>query len=326
MYTYNSLFKYLKKKSITIKFNNKFNLDKKFYGVSSLKNSKINYISFYNDAKLKNFLKNNISSACFIVNEDAHMLPPSCDALIVEDPYLAYAQTTNFLNPDQISNKLISNNSTISDNVIFSNNVEIQDFVIIKKNVEIGDGVIISSNSVIGPNVIIDKNTIIKSNCTISNCKIGSNCLIQSGAVIGDIGFGFTPKEKIEIKHTGDVIIGNNVYIGSNTTIDRAALDSTIINDNVRIDNLVQIAHNVIIGKNTIIAAQAGVAGSSIIGQNCLIGGQSGINGHISIGNNVKIAGKSGVTKSLNDNSIVAGFPAVDINKWRKNFVNQFKK
>lgn len=121
------------------------------------------------------------------------------------------------------------------------------------------------------------------------------------------------------------MIIGNNVDIGSNCTIDKASLDSTIIEDNVRIDNLVQIAHNVSIGKNSIIAAQSGIAGSTSIGENCLIGGQVGIAGHITIGNNVTIAGKSGVTKNIDSDSIIAGFPAINIKKWKKSVINQYK-
>ena len=131
---------------------------------------------------------------------------------------------------------------------------------------------------------------------------------------------------KIEIMHIGNVIIGNNVDIGSCTTIDRGTINSTIINDNCRIDNLVQIAHNVQIGKDTIIAAQTGIAGSTIIGDNCIMGGQVGIAGHLIIEDNVTIAGKSGVTKNIKKNSIIAGFPAVDIKIWKKNIINQYRK
>ncbi len=121
----------------------------------------------------------------------------------------------------------------------------------------------------------------------------------------------------MRIDHKGDVIIGNNCNIGSNTTIDRAVFDSTIISNNCFIDNLVQIAHNVKIGEGCILASQTGVAGSSIIGSNVIIGGQAGISGHITIGKNVKIAAKSGVTKNINDNAVIAGFPAIDIKKWK---------
>ena len=134
--------------------------------------------------------------------------------------------------------------------------------------------------------------------------------LLQSGAIIGGKGFGFTPKSKVEIRHIGNVVIGNFVDIGSNTTIDRATIDSTIIEDNVRIDNLVQIAHNVKIGKNSIIAAQTGIAGSTEIGNNCIMGGQVGIAGHLKIGNNVTIAAKSGVTKNIDNNAISSRFPS----------------
>ena len=151
----------------------------------------------------------------------------------------------------------------------------------------------------------------------MQNCTIGSDCLIKSGAVIGGTGFGFDPKSKIKINHIGNVVIGDNCNIGSNTTIDRAVFDSTIISKNSFIDNLVQIAHNVFIGEGAIIAAQSGIAGSTTIGDNVVIGGQTGISGHLTIGNNVQIAAKSGVTKNIKDNSVIAGFPAVDIKKWK---------
>ena len=181
-------------------------------------------------------------------------------------------------------------------------------------------------NVIIGPDVVLGSNSVIMSNCVISNSNIGENCLIKPGAIIGEKGFGFTPNSKVEIRHIGNVILGNNVEIGSNTTIDKAALHSTLISENVRVDNLVQIAHNVQIGKNTIIAAQTGIAGSTKIGKNCLIGGQVGIAGHLKIGDNVTIAAKSGVTKNINNNSIIAGFPAKDIKIWKKNIVNQYRK
>ena len=167
------------------------------------------------------------------------------------------------------------------------------------------------------PNVIIGENSIIYSNSNLQDCTIGSNCIIKSGAVIGGTGFGFDPKSKIRINHFGNVLIGENCNIGSNTTIDRAVFDSTIISKNSFIDNLVQIAHNVHIGEEAIIASQTGIAGSTSIGDNVIIGGQAGISGHLTIGKNVKIAAKSGVTKNITDNSIVAGFPAVDIKRWK---------
>ena len=164
---------------------------------------------------------------------------------------------------------------------------------------------------------MIGAKSVIYSNSNLQDCIIGSDCVIKSGAVIGGTGFGFDPKSKVKINHIGNVLIGDNCNIGSNTTIDRAVFDSTIISKNSFIDNLVQIAHNVTIGEEAIIASQTGIAGSTIIGDNVVIGGQAGISGHLTIGKNVQIAAKSGVTKNLADNSIVAGFPAVDIKKWK---------
>ena len=153
------------------------------------------------------------------------------------------------------------------------------------------------------------------------------NCIIKSGARIGGTGFGFEMKTKQKINHSGNVVIGKNSSIGSNTTIDRAVFDSTSVGEFSNIDNLVQIAHNVNIGNYAVIAAQVGIAGSTKIGNYVTIGGQAGISGHLKIGDNVTIAGKSGVTKNIADNSIIAGFPAKDIKLWKKEIIrNNLRK
>ena len=153
------------------------------------------------------------------------------------------------------------------------------------------------------------------------------NCIIKPGARIGGAGFGFEMKTKRNINHSGNVLIGKNSSIGSNTSIDRAVFDSTSIGEFSNIDNLVQIAHNVNIGDFAVIAAQVGIAGSTKIGNYVTIGGQAGISGHLVIGDNVTIAGKSGVTKNISNNSIIAGFPAKDIKLWKKEITrNSFRK
>lgn len=257
------------------------------------------------------------AKGCFINEENLKYLSRNTMPIIVEDPYKTFAAISNLFLKENESTGIISDKAIINKKVKISNNVQIDPFVNITEDTEIGENVIIESNCTIGPNVKISSNTIIKSNCIISSSFIGKKCIIKSGAVIGGTGFGFDPIEKIRIQHFGNVIIKDNCNIGSNTTIDRAVFDSTIINENCFIDNLVQVAHNVIIGSGTIIAAQSGIAGSAVIGKNVLIGGQVGISGHIKIGNNVKIAAKSGVTKNINDNSVIAGFPAIDIKKWK---------
>jgi len=323
-FNYKQLKSFMANKSIFL--NAKFNDKDIFTGIGSIFFANKNQITFFHNEKYSDFLSNTKAKACFIKKKYINILPKTCIPIIVDDPYYCYALATNFLYPREISNNKINNNSFIDPKTFIGKNVQIENNVTLKENTEVGENCILSHNSVIGPNVKINSNTIIMSNCVISNAIIGNDCIIQPGVIIGGKGFGFSPITKIEIRHVGNVIIGNNVDIGSNTTIDRASIDSTIIEDNVRIDNLVQIAHNVKIGKNSIIAAQTGIAGSTEVGENSLMGGQVGIAGHLKIGSNVKIAAKSGVTKNILDNLTIAGFPAVDIRIWRKNIVKQNKK
>ena len=249
-------------------------------------------------------------------------LPASCNPIIVKDPYLALAIISNLFSDENLkSNGIISNNTSIDPKTKILNNVQINPFTNILQNTEIKEDTYIGSNSCIGPNTIINKNVIIHDNVSISNAIIMENSIIKSGARIGGTGFGFEMKTKQKISHNGNVIIGKNSSIGSNTTIDRAVFDSTIIGEFSNLDNLVQIAHNVTIGNYAVIAAQVGIAGSTKIGNYVKIGGQAGISGHLEIGDYVTIAGKSGVTKNISDNAIIAGFPAKDIKLWKKEII-----
>ena len=296
-----------------------------FSGLSSILKAEKNYITFFTNSKFTKDLKNTKASACLIKNENIYLLPKSCIPITVDDPYKTFAYLTNLFSPLIISKNTISKNAFIDTSFKSGKNIQIGNFVSIKENTKLGDNCILLDNCSIGPNVVIDSDTIIYPNNSISNTIIGSSSIIQSGCSIGDSGFGFFPGDKTQIQHIGNVIIGNETNIGSNCTIDRATIDSTIIGNKVRIDNLVHIAHNVKIGDGSIIAGQTGIAGGAQIGNNCVLGGQVGINGHIIIGNNVTIAAKSGVTKSISDNLIVAGFPAIDIRKWRKIIAKQKK-
>ena len=288
-----------------------------FSSLNSLLNATSTELTFFTNLSQLNILKKVKAKACLINKEYINYLPDTTKPIIVENTYNSFAILSNIFSNHKQSNGIITKLSEINSDSIIGKNIQIDEFVVIKENCTINDNVIIESNCTIGPNVTIGSNSVIKSNSILQECKLGSNCIVKAGAVIGGTGFGFDPKTKIRIKHIGNVIIKDNCNIGSNTTIDRAVFDSTIIYENSFVDNLVQIAHNVIIGQGAIIAAQTGIAGSTIIGENVIIGGQAGISGHLSIGKNVKIAAKSGVTKNLSDNSIVAGFPAVDIKKWK---------
>ena len=316
---YIDLVKYFSDKNIIIK--SSLSDNDLIYGISSLEKANENQISFFENTKLINYLKKTNAKACFIKNEFVNLLPKTCLPIIVDNPYLCFAYTTNFFYPKRTSSGKISYNSSIHKSASIAHNIEVGNYVTISENCQISKNTIIENNVIISSGVNIGENTFIGNNCVISNSIIGKNCVIESGTIVGGSGFGFAANEKISIEHSGNVIIGDNVKIGSNCTIDRASIDSTIIEDNVRLDNLIQVAHGVKISMNTIIAAQVGIAGSTLIGRNCIIGGQAGISGHLKIGNNVKIAAKSGVTKNIKDNMTIAGFPAIDIRKWKKNII-----
>ena len=297
-----------------------------FNGINSISNANENEISFFSNIKYLDLLKNFKGKACIIKKNYIKYLPKSCQTIVVNEPYLAFAYIIElFNNREKSSNGIISKDAIISKETKIGFNVQIDPYVNLLDKTEISDNVIIKSNSVIGPNVFIGSNTFIDSNVSIKNAIIRDNCLIKSGARIGSVGFGFDEKSKKKIQHIGDVLIDKNCTIGSNTTIDRAVFESTSIGEYSQIDNLVQIAHNVNIGKHAIIAAQVGIAGSAIIGDYVKIGGQAGISGHLFIGNNVTIAGKSGVTKNISDNKVVAGFPAKDINDWKREIIKNKK-
>ena len=178
----------------------------------------------------------------------------------------------------------------------------------------------------IGKGVEIGKNCIIKNNVVLKNCIIKNNVIICDNSSIGTTGFGFDTNKRGSLflnPQIGIVIIDDNVHLGSGCTVDRGKIDYTYIGRNSMLDNLVHIAHNVIIGDNACIAAQTGISGSVTIGNNVTIGGKAGFAGHIKVGNNVVVAALSGVTKDVKDDSIVAGFPAIDIKEWKKNIIRQ---
>ncbi len=311
-----------------IEVNAKISDEEIFSSIKTIQNSKSNDLSFFSNQKYLSQLKKIKAKACLIEDKFVKFLPKNCIPIIVKDPYYALAIISNMFNNHILkSNGTISNSSSIHSHTKILENVQINQFAVINEKTEIHENVYIGSNSSIGPNVIINKNVIIHDNVSISNSIIMENCIIKSGARIGGTGFGFEMKTKQKIIHSGNVVLGKNSSIGSNTTIDRAVFDSTTLGNYTNIDNLVQIAHNVIIGDFAVIAAQVGIAGSTLIGNNVTIGGQAGIAGHLKIGDNVTIAAKSGVTKDIPDNKIVAGFPAKDIKLWKKEVIrNNLKK
>ena len=244
----------------------------------------------------------------------------------VDDAYKSFSKLLEYYNQVKMNKTGIEQPVFISESANYGKNIYIGAFAYISDNVKIGDNVKIYPNVYIGDNVIIANNVTLFSGAKIySDTQIGDNCVIHSSAILGADGFGFSPNEKgefIKVPQTGNVIIEDNVDIGAATSIDRATLGSTIIRKGVKLDNQIQIAHNVEIGKNTVIAAQTGIAGSTKIGENCMIGGQVGIVGHLSIGNNVRIQAQSGIGRNVKDNETLQGSPALTYKDYNKSYVH----
>ena len=244
----------------------------------------------------------------------------------VEDAYKSFSKLLEYYNQVKMNKTGIESPVFISKSAIYGENIYIGAFAYLGENIKIGNNTKIYPNVYIGDNVTIGDNVILFSGAKIySDTIIGDNCVIHSSAILGADGFGFAPNEKgefIKVPQTGNVIIEDNVDVGAATSIDRATLGSTIIRKGVKLDNHIQIAHNVEIGRNTVIAAQTGIAGSTKIGENCMIGGQVGIVGHITIGNNVKIQAQSGIGRNLKDNETLQGSPALPYSDYNKSYVH----
>lgn len=244
----------------------------------------------------------------------------------VENAYGAFSKLLEYYNMVKLNKTGIEEPVFKSKTAVLGENIYLGAFTYIGDGVKIGKNVKIFPNVYIGDNVTIGDNVIVFAGAKIySETNIGNNCVIHSGVILGADGFGFTPNENGEytkVPQIGNVIIEDYVDIGAGTTIDRATLGSTIIRKGVKLDNQIQIAHNVEIGENTVIAAQSGIAGSTKIGKNCMIGGQVGIAGHLTIGNGVKIQAQSGIGRNVKDNETLQGSPALNYGDYNKSYVH----
>jgi UDP-3-O-[3-hydroxymyristoyl] glucosamine N-acyltransferase len=288
--------------------------DIKISGLNTLKDSLKTEISFLENKKYLSDLKDTNAGVVLISSEYKNEVPKNTIALVCDNPYITLAKLSKLFAPNIIEKsgkKAIEGaNCTIMDNVNIGFNVIVGNDCTIMSGAYIGDNVTIGDNCVIYPNVTIYR-----------DCVVGNDCIIHSGTVIGSDGFGFANDngKYIKIYQNGNVTIGNDVEIGSNTSIDRAAFSSTIIEDGVRIDNLVHIAHNCIIGRGSIITGQCGFAGSSILNEYVIMGAQSGVAGHLEIAAFTTISAKSGVTKTIKESRKQwAGFPLMEHRIWLK--------
>ncbi len=291
-------------------------------GVMSLEEATEGQISFVSSPKYKKHLE--ASKASAVILSPALAKDYSGNALINDDPYLTFAKTVSIFYAKNTPPPLIHPSAVIADNAVISKHVTIAANVVIESNVVIEEGVTVGAGSFIGERCVLKKNVQLYPNVTLySDTRIGGNSVIHSGAVIGSDGFGYAPqkdKSWYKILQVGNVIIGSDVEIGANTTIDRAALGSTEIANGVKLDNQIQIAHNVKIGKHSIIAGGTVVAGSTEIGKACQIGGAVAISGHLRIADNVVITGRAMVISSINEAGMYSSGIVIEENKkWRRN-------
>ena len=283
-------------------------------------------LTFLSNPKYNNFIYSTQASVTIVNNSFIPEADLNTTMIKVEDAYGAFTKILEFYNSVKGNKNGIEQPSFLSENVTYGDNFYLGSFAYIGNNVILGDNVKIYPNAFIGDNVTIGNNVNIFPGTKIySETQIGNNINIHAGSVIGSDGFGFAPNADgtfNKIPQIGNVIIEDHVDIGSCTTIDRATMGSTIIRKGAKLDNQIQIAHNVEIGENTVIAAQTGVAGSTKIGKNCMIGGQVGIAGHLTIGNNVRIQAQSGISKSIHDGEVIQGTPAFGLSDYNKSYVH----
>jgi len=289
-------------------------------------------ISFLANPKYSEYLYHTKASIV-ILNRDFQLessIPKTLTLIRVDDAYASFGQLLEMYNQVKNNHHGIDSSAIIASSAKLEDGVFVGANVVIGENVKLGKRAKIHPQSFVGDNVEIGEGSVIYSGCQLySETKIGKHCMIHAGVILGADGFGFAPNEENNYKKVaqiGNVIIEDHVEIGANSCIDRATLGSTMVRKGVKLDNLIQIAHNVEIGENTVIAAQTGVAGSTKIGKNCMIGGQVGIVGHIQIADGVKIAAQSGIGNSIEEeNSIVQGSPAIPIGDFKRSYV-MFRK
>lgn len=283
-------------------------------------------LSFLSNPKYTHYIYTTEATITIVANDFTPEQEITTTLIKVSDPREAFSKLLEYYDMVKKNKSGIEQPSFISESATIGENIYLGAFSYISNGVIIGNNVKIYPNSFIGDNVVIGDDVVIFAGAKInSDSIIGDRCVIHSGAIVGSDGFGFIPNKKgvyKKVPQIGNVIIEEDVDVGAGTSIDRATLGSTVIKTGVKLDNQIQIAHNVEIGAHTAIAAQAGIAGSTKIGKHCLIGGQVGIAGHIVIGDNVKIQAQSGVGRNIKDGEVIQGTPSFGYTDWNKSYVH----
>ncbi|WP_291135250.1 UDP-3-O-(3-hydroxymyristoyl)glucosamine N-acyltransferase [Flavobacterium sp. UBA7663] len=302
------------------------NPDAEVFKLSKIEEGTEGSLTFLANPKYINYIYSTQASVTIVNNTFEPEQEITTTLIKVEDAYKSFSKLLEYYNQVKLMKSGIEQPSVISDGVTYGSDLYLGSFCYVGKNVTIGNNVKIYPNSFIGDNVTIGDDCVFFAGVRIySETVIGNRCTIHSGTIIGSDGFGFAPQEDgtyVKVPQIGNVIIEDDVEIGASTTVDRATLGSTIIRKGVKLDNHIQVAHNVEIGENTVIAAQTGIAGTTKIGKNCLIGGQVGFAGHLVIGDGVKIQAQSGIGKNLEAGEVVQGSPAFNYGDFAKAFVH----
>jgi UDP-3-O-[3-hydroxymyristoyl] glucosamine N-acyltransferase len=292
------------------------------HDLAPLQEAKENHLSMLHNPKYVEDFQKSKAGFCFVTPDLVEKAPSSMTLLITTQPYRSYAKIAQAFYPEAESD-FSSFQGAIHPSAKIERNCIIEYGAVIQENVEIGEGTKIGANAVIGKGVVIGKNCLIGAGVKVFFSLVGDNVVIYPGACIGQAGFGFFMDEQghVKVPQLGRVIIEKNVEIGSNTAIDRGSLDDTVIGQGSRLDNLVQIAHNVKLGKGCVIVSQVGIAGSTHLGDYVIAAGQAGLTGHLKIGSRARIAAQSGVMRNINDGETVAGSPAVSVTQWHRQTV-----
>ena len=291
---------------------------------SRIEDGKPGTLTFLANPKYTHYIYSTDASIVLVNNDFVADQPVKATLIRCFNAYAALAILLDMVEKTKPQKSGIEAMSYIATNVKYGENIYVGAFAYIAENVLIGNNTKIYPQVYIGENVTIGDNTIIYPGAKVyQGCTIGNNCIIHAGAVIGSDGFGFAPEDGIykKIPQMGIVIIEDDVEIGANTTIDRAVMDATVVHRGVKLDNLIQIAHNVEIGENTVMAAQVGVSGSTKIGKHCVFGGQVGLGGHITIGDNSSVGAQSGIISNIESDSKILGSPAIPVKNFFKSSV-----
>ena len=302
------------------------NLDVAVKGLSKIEEGTEGTLSFLSNPKYEEFIYTTGASICIVNNtfEPCKPLPSTLTLVKVEDAYSCFAKLLEFYDQMKKKQPKIESPSYIAESATIGSDLYLGAFGYIGEGSKIGNNVVLYPHVYIGENVSIGDNCTLHPGATVyADCVIGNNCIIHAGTIIGSDGFGFAPDAEgvfQKIPQIGNVVLEDNVEIGSNSTIDRATMGSTIIRKGVKLDNLVQIAHNVDIGENTVMAAQVGVAGSAKIGKGVMVGGQAGISGHLHIADGTKIVAQSGIPSTVRKATTLMGSPGIPLEDFKKSY------